>query len=52
VTSAEHDIATWPGFEPWRIVPARQLRAEIESDAQTKIEPISITSTVQMSGAK
>jgi hypothetical protein len=23
VTSAEHDIAAWPGFEPWRIVPAR-----------------------------
>jgi hypothetical protein len=30
----------------------RELRAKLRTDAQSKIEPISITSTVQMSGAK
>jgi hypothetical protein len=30
----------------------RELRAKIESDAQSKIEPISTTSAVQISGAK
>jgi hypothetical protein len=52
VASAERDIATWPGFEPWRIVPARQLCAELKTNAQTKIESISKGSAVQISGAK
>ena len=46
IADAEHAIATWPGFARWRL-PC----AELSSDAQSKIEPISITSTVQMSGA-
>jgi hypothetical protein len=45
VVEAKQAIATWPGFARWRC-------AEIASDAQSNIEPISTTSTVQMSGAK
>jgi hypothetical protein len=45
VVEAKQAIATWPEFARWRC-------AEIASNAQSKIEPISITSTVQMSGAK
>ena len=47
IADAKHDIETWPGFAAWRLP-----SANIESDAQTKIEPISTTSPVQMSGAK
>jgi hypothetical protein len=47
VAEAKHDIETWPGFEPWRLP-----SANITSDAQTQIEPLSMASAVQMSGAK
>jgi hypothetical protein len=45
VVEAKQAIATWPEFARWRC-------AEIATNAQSKIEPISITSAVQMSGAK
>ena len=44
---AEHAINTWPGFARWRLP-----SANITSDAQKEKQPISTTSTVQMSGAK
>ena len=46
VADAKQIIATSPLFASYRV------GAELASDAQSKIEPISITSTVQMSGAK
>jgi hypothetical protein len=45
VVEAKQAIATWPEFARWRC-------AEIESDAQSKIEPISMGSAVQISGAQ
>src|SRR5262249_31339615 len=47
IAEAEHAIATWPGFAPWRL-PC----ADISTDAQKENEPRSITSAVQMSGAQ
>lgn len=47
IADAEHTIATWPGFARWRLP-----GAELSSDAQKQSEPKSITSAVQMSGAK
>jgi hypothetical protein len=45
VVEAKQAIATWPEFARWRC-------AEIASDAQKENEPKSITSAVQMLGAK
>ena len=47
IVEAERIIATSPHFKSWRL-PC----AEISSDAQTKTQPISTTSAVQISGAK
>jgi hypothetical protein len=47
IADARQIIATSPLFERWR-----WPVANIASNAQSKIEPISTTSTVQMSGAK
>jgi hypothetical protein len=45
VVEAKQAIATWPEFARWRC-------AEIASDAQSQEQPKSITSAVQMLGAK
>ena len=45
VAEAEHSIATWPGFARWRC-------ANLSSDAQSEKARKSITSAVQISGAK
>ena len=47
VASAEHDIATWPGFAAWRLP-----SANINSDAQTQRPCFDKTISVQISGAK
>jgi hypothetical protein len=41
---AAEAIATWPGFA--------SFRANVSTNAQTENEPISTTSTLQISGAK
>jgi hypothetical protein len=48
MAEAAEAIATWPGFARWRLPDC----SKISSDAQTESEPKSITSGVQMSGAK
>ena len=40
-------IATWPGFARWRLP-----SANIQTNAQSESEPKSMTSVVQMSGAR
>jgi hypothetical protein len=47
MAEAAEAIATWPGFAQWRLP-----SANIETNAQSESEPKSITSAVQMSGAK
>jgi hypothetical protein len=47
IADAKHDIETWPGFAAWRLP-----SANINNNAQSQNEPISMGSAVQMSGAK
>ena len=47
VGEATEAIATWPGFARWRLP-----SANIQTNAQSESEPKSMTSVVQMSGAR
>jgi hypothetical protein len=47
MAEAAEAIATWPGFERWRVPDAN-----ISNNAQKQSEPKSTTSALQISGAK